>query len=125
MARLLLLDVINNETKEVECNVLNDFYEYLQCDTFDIANREIGRKLKRFDLYIDDEGLLKDNAIVSAVDFLSQPVLVGNIIFANHDEEGNTVDLSDEDIEYIRRYIKKRFTLDCPEGYNLLTYCEY
>lgn len=100
--RLLLLDVEEKVLKQVSCDNddLNTFYKHLKCDCFDIANRKIGSK--RFDCFVDDVGLFTENPIISAISSDGDPMLVGNIIFANHDEEGNTTDLTDEDIDIIK-----------------------
>lgn len=102
-SRLLLLDVIDSEGfKEIECDGLQDYYDALKCDCFDIANRRIGDEDRRFDIFVDDCGLFVDSPIVSAIDSNLKPALVGNLIFAHHDAEGNTTGLSDDDIEYIK-----------------------
>ena len=101
MARLLCLDVEQRKLIEVECNDLQDYYNALGCDCFDIARIYIGSK--KFDCFVDDNGLLKENPIPSAVSKSKEVLLVGNIIFANHDDEGNTTSLTDEDIAIIKR----------------------
>lgn len=101
-ARVLVLDVINgNGLYEAEVESLNDYYEHLCCDCFDIANRKIGDR--RFDIFVDDIGLFRDDPIPSVVDKNLQPMLVGNCIFANHDYEGNTTSLTDDDIRIIKQ----------------------
>lgn len=103
MARLLLLDVIDGTgLQEVECKSLDDYYKALQCDCFDIANRSIDGK--RFDIFVDDVGLFVDNPIPSVLDKDMKPMLVGNVIFANHNMAGDTTSLSDEDIALIKKH---------------------
>lgn len=98
--RLLLLDVIGGTGfREVTCGELQDYYDNLKCDCFDIAVRNIGGRY--FDIFCDDVGLFVEHPIPSAVDDEFNPVLVGNLIFAHHDREGNTTGLSDDDIEFI------------------------
>lgn len=99
---LLLLDVEEKKLKEIICDNdnLETFYKHLNCDCFDIANRKIGDK--RFDCFVYDIGLFVENPVVSAIDMNNQPMLVGNIIFANHDAEGNTTSLTNEDKQTIR-----------------------
>lgn len=100
MARLLALDVIGGKgLYEVECNELNDYYEALKCDCFDVTSRLIGGR--KYDIFCDDVGTLVKNPIPSAFNRDRQPVLVGNLIFAKHDREGNTLSLSDDDIGHI------------------------
>ena len=104
--RLLALNVSDKKgLYEVECDndKLQTYYDVLGCDCFDIANRYIDGK--RFDIFCDDMGLFNDNPIPSALDNDLKPVLVGNLIFANHDYAGNTISLSEEDISHIRSHI--------------------
>lgn len=96
--KLLLLNPVKG-VKTVEYSDYRDLYPHLECEHFDITNRIIGGKV--FDVICDDEGLLKDNPVVSMVDMAFNPMLVGNLIFANHDADGNTTSLSQEDIRLI------------------------
>ena len=126
MARLLLIDVFNNDVREVNIGQgeLDKFYELLNCRCFDITDRKIGGKY--FDIFCDDEGLLQDpQPPISAYSLETrEPMLVGNLIIANHDREGNTTDLSDEDIEHIKENQIFATSPAKPKGYKLLT-CEY
>lgn len=100
-ARVLVLDVIGGKGfYEAECECLNDYYEHLKCETFDVATRKVGNKY--FDIFVDDIGLFAENPIPSVVDTALMPMLVGNCIFANHDSEGNTTSLTDDEIEAIK-----------------------
>lgn len=63
------------------------------------------------DIYADDEGLLKENPKVTMLilDDKKQnveSVLVGNLVLVGHDREGNTISLTDEQIDYIRNHLK-------------------
>lgn len=101
MARVLVFDVIGKEGfYEIEANELDDFYKHLKCDCFDIAQRKVGDRV--FDIFVDDVGLFVEKPIPSAISSEFKCMLVGNLIFANHDMQGNTTSLSDEDIEYIK-----------------------
>ena len=104
MSRLLLLDVVNDEVKEIDCDGLQDYYKHLGCDCFDIVQRKIAGKY--FDIYIDDNGMFVEKPIVSASDSANEPMLVGNLIFANANAEGNTISLSDDDIAWIKKNIR-------------------
>lgn len=101
--KVLVLDVIDNKgfyEAEVDNDNLKTFYDALKCDCFDITTRKIDGRY--FDIFCDDVGLFADNPIPSAVDSNLQPVLVGNLIFANHDKEGRTTSLTDEEIRHIK-----------------------
>lgn len=80
---------------------LDAYYELLDCSTIDITSRKIGGKY--FDIILDDEGLLKGSPVVTAVDSSPQrkPMLVGNLIICNMNDEGEEVSLSDDDVELI------------------------
>ena len=101
-----LLDVENKVRKAVEIdddNHLQEYYKYLNCSIVDITSRKVGGKW--FDIIADDEGLLKENPIVSALDSNNQPALVGNLLFCNYDSEtGEEVSLTDDDIEHLEKY---------------------
>lgn len=106
MARLLLMKIYGiddptDQFEEIEASELNDYYKHLGCSCFDIARRKIGDKY--YDIFVDDIGLFVDDCIVSAIDPAGQPMLVGNLIFANHDEQGNTTSLTHEDVRHIMR----------------------
>lgn len=64
----------------------------------DIVQRKIGDKV--FDIVCDDEGLLLDNPIVSAIAKDCRVMLVGNLFICNHYKEHLT-SLSNEDEQYI------------------------
>lgn len=102
-ARCLVLDVANNKVYEKECSQLQDYYDALGCDCFDIATRKVGNKY--FDMFVDDIGLFRDSPIPSVLDANMQPMLVGNVVIANHDDEGNTTSLTDDDITLIKESI--------------------
>ena len=88
---------------------LDVFYELIGCRCIDIVQRKIGHKY--FDVICDDEGALKDDPVVSAVDTQFRHMLVGNLIISKSDGEGNLIDLSEEDIKQILRHTKTYFTL--------------
>ena len=63
------------------------------------------------DIYADDEGLLKENPKVTMLilDDKRQNVkeiLVGNLVLAGRDEEGDIASLTDEQVDYIRNHLK-------------------
>lgn len=109
MAKMLLLDVQKQEVREVEANGLDDYYKLLNCDTIDIVTREVvsfNKIHKEYDIICDDNGLLKDNIIISAVDVKDMSVqLVGNLLVCNFDSNGNEKSLSGYDIELLKNSI--------------------
>ena len=103
--RAYLLDVENKTRRTVEIDDtrhLEEYYKYLNCGTVDIVSRKIGGKW--FDVIADDEGLYKENPIVSALTSDNEPALVGNLLFCNYDAEtGEEISLTDEDIVHLEK----------------------
>lgn len=122
MARLLMLDVSRNELRETECNELQDFYRDLGAEIFDITRRKIGGKM--YDIFVDDMGMFRENPIVSAISRDGKPMLVGNLIFANHNEAGETTDITMQDIARIMSKTVRVHTVDNDETH-LAVMCEY
>ncbi len=84
---------------------LDAIYDILKCDTFDIATRKIGDRY--YDIFCDDEGLFNENPIISAIEEGLNPMLVGNLMIANHDGAGETTALTAEDIQIIKMHTVK------------------
>ena len=67
------------------------------------------------DIFADDEGLLKPNPKTTLIitDKKNRmkvlTCLVGNLIFVSHDDEGNTLGLTDEQVEFIKSHLKPLF----------------
>ena len=110
--KVVYLNVENQELPKVMDieDKLDTFYELIGCRCIDIVQRKIGHKY--FDVICDDEGLFKDVTVVSAVDTQFRKMLVGNLIVSKSDNEGNLIDLSEEDIKQILRHTKTYFTLN-------------
>jgi hypothetical protein len=124
----VLIDIENDKADvvEFECK-LQKYYEMLHCDCIDIVSREIGhgRSRRRFDIVCDDEGTFKMNAKISAIDNLGSAQLVGSLLVVNRGEDGETVSLTDEECDYVLEHVQKMYTRNHPEGYLMLTQCEY
>lgn len=121
--KAILLSTQENTARVVSPEGLDDYYRLIGCDCIDIVTRKIGRKV--YDIIVDDEGLLKDDPVISAIDNLGRVMLVGSLIICGlADEEGELTDLTPKDIEYIRKRIQ---TLNTRKhtGLRMLTQCEY
>ena len=103
--KMLLIDSERGEDRVVETEGgLDNYYKLLDCDLVDITTRSIGGEL--FDIICDDEGLLKDDRIVSAVDKKGRPALVGNLLISKADEEeGRQIGLTDEELFHCQLHI--------------------
>lgn len=131
MAKKLLGVLVDVENEKVEAMEIEDeldsFYKILNCSTIDIVVRRIGgRHKKAFDIVCDDEGLFKEPQKISAIDNLGNVQLVGNIfITGTADNEGNLTSLSESDVAYIKSKVQNMGTRKFPEGYPMLTQCEF
>ena len=128
MKKLLgvLVDVENEEAKVVELGgTLDEYYRVLNCNTIDIVRRRIGTY--RFHIICDDEGLFTDHPKISAIDNLGDIMLVGNLFIVSGivDDEGDLQSLTHEESDYIMKRVQKMYTTNFPDGYPMLTQCEY
>lgn len=85
--------------KDIE-DELDVYYEIIDCQTIDIVTRKVNGRW--FDIICDDEGLLKDEIVVSAIDRNLQTMLVGTLIFTHHDGAGYTTGISDDDVKCLK-----------------------
>lgn len=100
--KALLFDVTSQDFKVVDAEGIHDYYKLLNCDCIDICNRGIGGQ--RFEIVVDDEGLLKDNPILSAISPKdNQCCLVGNLLFyGGVDNKGDFTPITDEGVKIIQ-----------------------
>lgn len=110
MAKMFLITA--EETKVVKASELEDYYRLIGCDCIDIVARKIGDKY--FEIICDDEGLLKENPRISAIDKNKmKPALVGNLLIAGPtDEDGELTSLTDKDIELIKNNLLSALAAD-------------
>ena len=114
--RTLLLDVYNEEFKELDIqDDLDIYYRLLDCSTIDIVVRKIGDRI--FDIVCDDEGLFHSPQKISAIDSAGNPVLVGNLLFLHHNDLGEMTELSEDDVKHLISNIHFVFTNNYPDGY--------
>lgn len=121
----ILITPNQKETKprvyEAEINSYKDYYPLLECDTFDIQSRMF--KGKRLDIYCDDEGLFKEINRPSILTFNKNGQLVeqivGNVFIVSHDDEGNTISLTDEEVEVVLSTVKAMVGSENGEEYTL------
>lgn len=119
MAKALLVDVMENKVEEVDVESLEDYYRLIHCDTVEIVSRLIGDK--RFDIIADEEGLLVNDPLISAINSAGKAMLVGNLIVCGEpDGDGEMTPLTDEDIRFIQSHIQQMGTILHPEGHCMI-----
>ena len=122
------IDPENNiaEAREIT-DSLDTFYEMLHCDCIDIVSREVGRYGKRrYDIICDDEGLLKDDPYISAIDNNGQAMLVGSLLVVGEaDDDGNITSLDDDDIKFLKMHTENLSTYRHVKPYPMLVHMTY
>ena len=102
--RALLIDT-SKGASVVDIKDFHDIQTRLGVDIFDIVSRQIGNdKNAIYVIYVDDCGLLKGNPIVSAFDTKGVPHLVGNLLVARHNDDGEQIPLTDDDLNYLEQW---------------------
>ena len=113
------------EPREIE-TTLDTYYKLLECDCITITSRGFGRSRKRFDIICDDEGLLKDDPLISAIDDLGRVMLVGALLVCGEvDDEGELTSLTDSDVRLLKKYTNHLGTRNHPKGWYMLTSVKY
>lgn len=100
----MLINVKKENATLVNYETLEDMQKLVDTDCITIVSRKIGNSF--FDIVCDDEGLLKNEPIISAYNRNLEPELVGNLLITKYDfENENNVNLSVEDIKEINKNI--------------------
>ena len=69
----------------------------------------------RIDIFADDEGLLKADPKTTLIITDKEnrmkvlTALVGNLVFVSHDDEGNTLGLTEDQIMFIKEHLRQLF----------------
>lgn len=87
-------------------NILKDMYKILGCNL--VTCTEIQIDGQYFDVWSDDEALLKDNP-VPALYINDNLVIFGNLLFAKSDDEGELVGLDSDDTPVIFNFFLNQF----------------
>lgn len=110
--KAVLIDIVSevNDIKvvDIEEPKLKSYYKHLQCDLIDIVGEvEIGPRMKRYDLIVDDEGLLKENPKMSAICMNNSDMsLFGNVLVTKHNGKGEQITLDERDIQDVLQWAK-------------------
>lgn len=109
--------VVDFNGKVIDYEMLKEYLPF----TLTVATRKIGKKY--FDIWLDDEGLLKPDEkriITGCLVKEGKELLVGDLIICKSDKMGNSIGLTDEEvfsILYQLRDIDEDITIDgCWDG---------
>lgn len=106
----LLITVEPEKPSVTPVSIDHDFraiQKIIDVNCFDIVRAKIGGKY--FDVYCDDEGLLKSDPILSAATKDGYG-LFGNLFICQNDGRGNSKSLTPEEILHITKHVFLRLT---------------
>ena len=113
----VLIDVENDKAEVVEFEPeLEEYYRLLDCTLIERTVRKIGNSPKRFTFICDEEGMLKANPVISAVNRDMSDALFGNIMVV----KGLGAGLTDEEAEYVLSNVRKVRTALKPNPYPVI-----
>lgn len=108
-----LIDLENDSARMVEIkdeDHLGQFYRLIGCDCIDIVVRKVGGK--RYNIVIDDEGLLVADPVFAAIDTQMRGMLAGNIIIFGIGDDQDLCSIEDTDPANIRGNMYEVFDFD-------------
>ena len=87
-------------------NVLKDLYRILNCELVTCTEIEVNDKF--FDVWSDDEALLKDKPMPNL--YIDDDLIIfGSVAFAKADDEGKLVGLSRDDVHLLLHFALVQF----------------
>ena len=108
--KAILIDVKTQEIKEVEHdNTLQNIYDLIDCRAFDLVRIDDVNSI-----FVDDEGILKDNLYFEYSGSENVFKLAGNGLVLGVDDEGNSISptLTVEDVEGKVNFLPEGFTVE-------------
>jgi hypothetical protein len=107
--RTILIDPYERSFTEVDYDGdYKSIYTHLGCDTFDVVYTDVG------DVFVDDEGLLKNPSKFFYIQGTPQPLAGRGLVFGRVDEEGNSTEatVSIDELEKKVRFMSPSQVLD-------------
>lgn len=115
--RVVLLDTNGQVTEKTIKDDLDTFHALIKCDTMQgLTYRKIGNVF--VDLLIDDNGKMYGQDTITGV-FINEnyevlDVILGNILFSWHDEDGDTIDVMPGTLENVLANVASGKSLTTP-----------
>lgn len=103
----VLIDVKTGTSSRITVkDELSEYYKILDCDLIDIYVRKIGKCW--YTIVCDDEGALKEDAIVSAIGMHGEDAFYGNLfILSGRNDDDELHSLTDEEYINLMKNISK------------------
>lgn len=122
--KAIWIDVESDEVKVIDTKAdLKAMYAMCNCDCIDIAVRSIGGK--PYNIVVDDEGLLKSNWTIGALNHDNELMLAGNLVVLGINRRTcDFAGLTDADVENIMGYVREVIDFAAGSMHPVLE-CEY
>lgn len=109
--KVMVLDAVLGKLEEKE--IVNNFkaIQYEVGGNFEIPYLDNTLNKNGIDTYINEDGkflTLPISACILDEEDTIQDVIMGNVLFSTHDEKGDTISLSDKQVEVIRDICKNQ-----------------
>lgn len=99
--KAILIDTVNRTVTEVDAKGLQDYYRLLNCDMVEVATHLGNEDV----LYVDEEGLFKQDTRWFKFKGGSQPYKGNGIVVGTNVRTGNTIACK-SDLETIKRCVE-------------------
>lgn len=121
----IFVDTKNKKTSVLTVDdELETYYKLLNCSLIEIVPRKIGNSI--VNIICDEEGLLINDPLMSAVDGAGNGMLAGSLFITGlADDEGELTSLAEEDQQQVLEKCMVLPTRKHPEGLMMVTECEY
>lgn len=121
----IFVDTKNKKTSVLTVDdELETYYKLLNCNLIEIVPRKIGNSI--VNIICDEEGLLINDPLMSAVDGAGNGMLAGSLFITGlADDEGELTSLTEEDRQQVLEKCMVLPTRKHPEGLMMVTECEY
>lgn len=122
--------VVNVETQKAQFldvpysdESFEELYAFLDIDTVELAYRKVENKTK-FVFILDENGLLKNEPIISGVDTDMNVAFVGTYAVLGLNKDGSIRELNDDEVELLKRNVRYVSTVSHPFGLLVLSQIE-
>ena len=121
----IFVDTENKKTSVLTVDdELETYYKLLNCSLIEIVPRKIGNSI--VNIICDEEGLLINDPLMSAVDSAGNGMLAGSLFITGlTDDEGALTSLTEEDQQQVLGKCVVLPTRKHPEGLMMVTDCGY
>ena len=121
--KMLFLNPADKDVQTLEVpHEIDEWYKILGCELVEMPVRYINGR--PFTIICDEEGAYRKDCRISAIDSCGKVMLVGPLLICKEDKQsdcGQITELTDSDIAFIKRHVRRVPTRSYPDGCLMLT----